>query len=51
VLSAEKRAELDRQYRNLSPLRLRRGFDVELARPWQLATPTIGLEPDRALAG
>lgn len=51
VLSAEKRKELEMQYRNLNPLKLRREIDIELARLWQMSTPTINLEPDRALAG
>jgi hypothetical protein len=51
VLSAARRKELEMQYRNLNPLKLRREIDVELARLWQTSTPTISLEPDRALAG
>jgi len=51
VLSIEKRKELERQHRNLNTRKLMREIDVELARLWQMFTPTISKEPDRALAG
>jgi hypothetical protein len=51
VLGAAKRKELELQYRNLNPLKLRREIDAELGRLWELSTSTVSSEPEHALAG